>query len=136
MSSSNRDDTVREEPTFQPATVVTLVEPVVSQPVPAYNYRAVQAVWFLTIVVDALLLIRFVLKLFGASDGSSFVMFMYGVTGPLVAPFRGIFAASGSSGYIFEPAALVAIVVYALAGWGIVALIRLLTAPRGTRPVQ
>jgi hypothetical protein len=35
---------------------------------------------------------------------------------------------------IFEPAALVAIAVYALIGWGAVVLIRIRTAPRGTKP--
>jgi len=35
---------------------------------------------------------------------------------------------------VFEPAALVAMLVFALIGWGIVVLIRIATAPKGTRP--
>ncbi len=66
----------------------------------------------------------------GASPQAEFVGFMYGVTAPLVAPFRGIFPDTGQGFFIFEPASLVAIAIYALAGWAIVGLIRITTAPR------
>ncbi len=96
-----------------------------------YNYRAVQITWFVFGLINALIGIRFLLKMLGASPQAAFVSFMYGVTGPLVAPFRGIFPDNGQGFYIFEPASLVAIVVYLLLGWGIVALIRIATAPKG-----
>ncbi len=102
---------------------------------PAYNYRAVQAVWLIASLIDALIAIRFALKLTGASTASSFVTFMYGITDPLVAPFQGIFANNVHSSYVFEPGDLVAIAIYALIGWALVMLIRIMTAPRGTRPV-
>jgi len=51
-----------------------------------------------------------------------------------VAPFKGIFGNSGSSTNSFETASLVAIIVYAVIGWGLVVLIRIVTAPRGTKP--
>ena len=100
-----------------------------------YNYRAVQVTWFLIALIDVLIGLRFVLKLLGASSQSAFVGFLYGVTGPLVAPFNGIFPTTGSGFYIFEPAALIAMAIYALIGWGIVALIRILTSPKRDRPV-
>jgi hypothetical protein len=62
------------------------------------------------------------------------VNFIYQVSGPVVAPFTGIFGNSGSSTNTFETASLVAIVVYAVIGWGVVMLIRIVTAPRGTKP--
>ncbi|MDQ6772758.1 MAG: YggT family protein [Candidatus Dormibacteraeota bacterium] len=108
----------------------------IAGPVPAYNYRAVQALWFLVGLVDVLLAIRFFLKLLGASTASAFVTFLYGITAPLIAPFQGIFGTPAAGGSIVEPATLVAIVVYSLIGWGIAYLIRLITAPRGTRPVN
>jgi hypothetical protein len=77
---------------------------------------------------------RFLLELLGASSQSSFVNLVYSVSAPLVAPFHGIFANAGSKSNLFEPAALVAMAVYAVIGWGIVMLIRIATAPRGTRP--
>ena len=107
----------------------------VVRPVPAYNYRAVQVVWFLVGLIDVILVIRFVMKLLAANTSSGFVSFMYNLSEPLVAPFRGIFGTPAAGGSVLEPASLVAIVIYSLIGWGIVALIRLLTAPKGTRPV-
>jgi hypothetical protein len=107
--------------------------PVAEQP--RYNYRAAAAVGFIAGVVDVLIAGRFLLKLFGASAQSSFVNLVYGISSPLVAPFHGIFPNSGSAGNSFEPAALVAIAVYALIGWGVVVLIRIATAPHGSKPV-
>jgi hypothetical protein len=99
-----------------------------------YNFRAAAVVGLIVGVVDVLIAGRFLLQLLGASAQSSFVNVVYSVSAPLVAPFHGIFGNSGSSTNIFEPAALVAIAVYALIGWGVVMLIRIVTAPRGTRP--
>src|ERR1700730_6537697 len=99
-----------------------------------YNFRAAAVVGLIVGVVDVLIAGRFLLKLLGASSQSGFVAFIYGVTAPLVGPFHGIFANSGAANNVFEPAALVAILVFALIGWGIVVLIRIATAPKGTRP--
>jgi hypothetical protein len=101
---------------------------------PRYNYRAAAAIGFIVGVVDVLIAGRFLLKLLGASAQSAFVNLVYGISSPLVAPFHGIFPTSGSATNSFEPAALVAIAVYALIGWGAVVLIRIATAPRGTKP--
>jgi uncharacterized protein YggT (Ycf19 family) len=59
-------------------------------------------------------------------------MMIYNLTDAMVAPFRAIFptAATGST---VDIAALVGIVVYALVGWGLVSLVKLITAPRGAR---
>src|ERR1700737_2184323 len=99
-----------------------------------YNFRAAAAVGLVVGVVDVLIAGRFLLKLLGASTQSGFVGFIYGVTAPLVGPFHGIFADSGAANNVFEPAALVAIAVFALIGWGAVVLIRISTAPKGTKP--
>jgi hypothetical protein len=94
---------------------------------PTYNYRAEQAIWFVVGVVDALLIIRFLLKLLGASLASGFVRFMYDLTAVLVAPFHGIFNTVASGRSVLEPESLVAIAIYTLIGWGLAALIRLMT---------
>ena len=99
-----------------------------------YNFRAAAVVGFLVGLVDIFIAARFLGKLLGASSQSAFVSFIYQVSSPLVAPFKGIFGNAGSTTNTFETAALVAIVVYAVLGWGIVALIRIITAPRGTKP--
>jgi uncharacterized protein YggT (Ycf19 family) len=90
-------------------------------------------IWYVVAVIDSLIAIRFFMKLLGASYQADFVRFMYGVTAPLVAPFRGIFQPSGSGNYVLEPESLIAIVIYLLIGWGLVALVRILATPR-SRP--
>ena len=100
----------------------------------AYNFRAVAIVGFIVGIVDVFIAARFLGKLLGASAQSAFVNFIYQVSSPMVAPFTGIFGNSGSKTNTFETASLVAIVVYAVIGWGIVVLIRIATAPHGTKP--
>jgi hypothetical protein len=99
-----------------------------------YNFRAAAIVGFVVGVVDVLIAGRFLGKLLGASSQSAFVSFIYSVSAPLVAPFGGIFGNTGSKTNLFETASLVAIVVYAVIAWGIVVLIKIMTAPRGTKP--
>jgi YGGT family len=94
---------------------------------PAYSVRAEQAVWLLTGVVDALLVIRFAFKLLAASSQASFVTFIYNLTDVFVAPFHGIFNTAANGRNAFEPESLVAIVVYSLIGWGLAKLVRITT---------
>ena len=100
----------------------------------AYNFRAAAFVGFVVGVVDVFVTARFLGKLLGASAQSAFVNFIYQVSSPMVAPFTGIFGNTGSKTNTFETASLVAIVVYAVIGWGLVVLIRIVTAPHGTKP--
>src|ERR1700674_4390873 len=101
-----------------------------------YNFRAAAVVWFVVGVVEIFIAARFLGKLFGASAHSAFVNFIYQVSGPMVAPFTGIFGDTGSKTNTFETASLVALVVYAVLGWGLVVLIRIVTAPKGTKPAS
>lgn len=134
----------------QPASapVSTPVSPPVSAPASApveyvsttepsrYNFRAAAVVWFVVGIVEILIAARFLGKLFGASSHSAFVSFIYQVSGPVVAPFTGIFGDTGSRTNTFETASLVALVVYAVIGWGLVVLIRIVTAPKGSKPAS
>ena len=122
--------TVVETTAVATPQVVTQVEPA------THNYRAVQVIWFVTSLVTVLIAIRFVLKLLGASVQSGFVTLIYGLTDALVTPFRAIFPAASGQASTVDIAALVAIAVYALVGWGLVALVKLMTAPRGARSVS
>ncbi len=85
---------------------------------PGYSLRAEQAVWLLAGLIDALLIIRLVFKMLGASSQSGFVRFIYDLTQLLIAPFHGIFNTTASNGMVFEPETLVAIAIYPLIGWG------------------
>jgi uncharacterized protein YggT (Ycf19 family) len=81
------------------------------------HWTSVLSLWigFLLLIVEALIGTRFVLKLAGATEGNSFVDFIYTVSDPLVRPFQGIFDEQtvGDDG-IFEPEALIALIVYPL----------------------
>jgi hypothetical protein len=101
-----------------------------------YNFRAAAVVGFIVGIVDILIAARFLGKLLGASSTSAFVNGIYQVSGVLVAPFTGIFGDTGNKTNMFETASLVALVVYAVIGWGIVVLIRIMTAPKGTKPAS
>lgn len=91
-------------------------------------------VYFLFGALEILLAFRFVFKLTGASVSSSFVGFIYGLTGIFISPFEGIFRRGFTQGVettaVLEPSTLVAIIVYAVLAWGIVKLIRIFSRER------
>lgn len=49
-------------------------------------------------LIEGLLMLRVVLKLFGANAAAPFVHWLYGVTAPLLAPFSGAFPAPALEG--------------------------------------
>src|SRR6476660_5924159 len=53
--------------------------------------KGLQLVYLVFGVIEALVAIRFVMLLLGANPNAGFTSFVYNVTGPLVAPFEGIF---------------------------------------------
>lgn len=85
--------------------------------------------YYILWVVEFLLLLRLLLKLLGANTGNMLVSALYSVTGSLIAPFTGIFnvLSSRNAGvqFIFEPAIIMAMVIYAAAARGIVGLLRI-----------
>ena len=88
-------------------------------------------IYFLLGVIEVFLVFRLILKLLGANPNSGFVSFVYSVSGFFSAPFRAIFSTTTTNGDvtkgIFEPATLVAMVVYLVVAWGIVKLVHLNT---------
>jgi hypothetical protein len=88
-------------------------------------------IYFFLGVLEVLLAFRLILKVTGASLASSFVGLIYNVTGLFIMPFEGIFRRAVTQGIettaVLEPATLVAMVVYAVLIWGIVALLRIST---------
>jgi len=88
-------------------------------------------VYFAFGVLDVLLAFRFILQLLGANPSNGFVDFIYNLSAVFVTPFIGIFNESLARGAVttsvFEPATLIAFIVYAFVAWGIVALIRVIS---------
>lgn len=91
-------------------------------------------VYFIFGVLEILLAFRFVLKLLGASLSSGFVSFIYDFSGIFIVPFEGIFRSGTTQGVetvaVFEPATLVALIVYAVLAWGVVKLISIFSGER------
>lgn len=85
-------------------------------------------------ILEGLLGIRFVLGLLGANPAAGFAQFIYGITGPFIAPFAGLFGQPRFEGSVFEFNALAAILVYALLAWVLVKIVWLVlgNSRRGT----
>ena len=81
-------------------------------------------------VLEVLLLVRFTFKLLGANADQPLVSAIYGLTSPLVEPFRGTFAQPGGTPLI-EIATLLSIVSFVLVAALIVAIVRSITGRRG-----
>ncbi len=84
-----------------------------------------RVIWFFVGVITVLLALRFVLLLLGANRDAGFVDFIYTVSGLFVAPFVGIFGEPAYGQSVLEISSLLAIVIYALVGWGLAKLITL-----------
>lgn len=86
-----------------------------------------QVIWFLFGVLIAFLVLRVLLALIGANEANGFANFVYSITSFFVAPFRGLLQVgefqAGVSRFEFET--IIAIVIYALLGWGITAGVNL-----------
>jgi hypothetical protein len=87
---------------------------------------AARAVYLIIGIIEILLIFRFILALLGANRGADFAQFIFELSTPFVAPFMNLFnfqTAYGSSRIELET--LIAMGVYAVLGWIIVALISL-----------
>lgn len=93
-------------------------------------WTATRVIALVFTVLEVLLLIRFALKLLGANAEQPLVSALYGVTEPLVGPFRGIFAQPAGTPVV-EIATLLSIVFFVLVAALIVALVRAYTGRRG-----
>ena len=105
----------------------------VRRPIEAVLSRVVMFVFG---VIEVFIAIRFVLTLLGANAEAGFVKFIYAVSDVFMAPFNAIFSTQTVEGATFEWSALVAIAVYALIAWGLVALIRAVSPRRHSETVE
>jgi hypothetical protein len=94
------------------------------------NMKARKLVYYLLGIIEILLACRFVLRLLGANPGNAFVKFIYSASNIFLWPFSGIFRSAVTTGIetesVMEPATIIAVIIYALAAWGIVKLIAIL----------
>lgn len=86
-------------------------------------YRTTRIVWYAFSVLEALLLLRFVMKLLGANPGAAFTEFVYGITAVPLAPFQLVFETNSVGESVLEWSTLLAVAIYWFIAWGIVHLI-------------
>ena len=85
-------------------------------------YRGTQIVWYILGLIEALLAIRFVLKLLGANPTAGFTNFIYVLTNVFVYPFITVFHVTQAGGSIFEWTTLLAMLIYLFIAWAIIKL--------------
>lgn len=85
-------------------------------------FRLSQMVWYAFGLLEALLAIRFILKLLGANPEAGFTNLIYSLTYPFAEPFLGVFSQSAVSDVVFEWTTLLAMAVYALVAWALIKL--------------
>lgn len=93
-------------------------------------------VLFIFGVIEVFLALRFLLLLLGANAAAGFVNFVYAVSAVFMAPFYAVLRTDQVSGATFEWSALIAMVVYALIAWGILALINALVPREAAHTVE
>lgn len=69
-------------------------------------------------IIEAILGLRVILRLFGANPGTGFVQWVYDTSASLMAPFAGIFpTATVTPGFAIDFSAIFAMIVYAIIGY-------------------
>jgi uncharacterized protein YggT (Ycf19 family) len=89
-------------------------------------FRTYQIIWYVLGIIEVVLAFRILLKLLGANMSSGFTNFIYAISGPFALPFAGILRTSVSSVSVLEWSTLIAMAVYAIVAYGIVALFQLI----------
>jgi len=96
------------------------------------TFKATQLIWLFLGILETVLALRFIFKLIGVNAANTFATFLYNLTDFFVAPFASLTGAPAAGGMVFEFSTILAMIVYALVGWGLVRLINVLFyKPRG-----
>ena len=97
-----------------------------------FTFKATQVVWLLLSIFEALLALRFVLKLIGANPASPFAVALYGFTGLFLFPFTSLIGAPALGGMVLEVSTLIAMLFYGLIAWAVERIIFVIFyRPRG-----
>ena len=82
-----------------------------------FTFKATYVIWLLVVMLEALLALRIGLKLIGANADNPFAAPLYGFTDIFVFPFAGLIGTPTADGMALEISSVIAMLVYALAGW-------------------
>ena len=99
--------------------------------------KLVQFIWLGTGILEFLILLRMLLKLIAANPNSAFTQLVYGFTDLFLWPFNALISSpTAGNGMVLELSSFIALLVYAVAAWGVVQLIRIFAAPTKSRSVS
>jgi len=84
-----------------------------------FTFKATQLVWLFLGILEALLALRFFLKLIAANPESPIAKFIYAITNLFLLPFTGLTATPSAGGMVLELSTMIAMVVYGLIAWAI-----------------
>jgi hypothetical protein len=121
-------------PPAEPVQYVEPGEPLVPTTRAWDVYRASQIVYLVFGVIEALILVRVILRLLAANPAAGFTSLIYALTYPFVAPFLGVFPSAGAGASVLELSSILAIIVYALLAWVIVRVVHI-AAERNRPPL-
>lgn len=103
----------------------------------AFADKVTQFVWLVFSVLESVLSLRFLLKLLGANPNSPISHFIFEITRPFLVPFHSLLGQPRVGDMVFEATTLVAVLIYALAGWVIIRAAVIILYPmtsRSSRP--
>lgn len=85
-------------------------------------YLGIRITWYLLGILEALLAIRFLLKLMQANPLAGFTSFVYSITSLFTAPFEAVFRNFRAQGSVIEWTTILAMLVYWLIAFAIIKL--------------
>jgi uncharacterized protein YggT (Ycf19 family) len=128
---------VHGEPESTSAADVEQVEVVTYDPFAERRAMAVklgEVIYLVFGLIDAVIALRFALRALGANPNVPFAQLVDTLSAPFMAPFARLFNPLEIQTGVLELDAIVAVLVYALLGWALARLIRLiLSDPRWAR---
>jgi YggT family protein len=98
--------------------------------------RLVSLVWLVAFVLESLFGLRFVLKLLAANPDAGFSRFVYSSTAVFLQPFQGLTVTPSAGGMVLELTTLIAMLVYLIAFWVVMELVRLVLGYSRVRTVS
>jgi YggT family protein len=94
-------------------------------------------IWLVTIALEAMIGLRFLLKLIAANPSNPFAQLVYGFTDLFLWPFQGLtITPAGPNGMVLEISSLIAMLVYAAAAWVFINLLYLIFTSSRSRSVS
>ncbi len=95
---------------------------------------AYDMIYYVLWIIELILFLRFALKLLAANSVNEIVAFIYSISLVLVGPFNGMFGTSAVGGMELEPSVLIAMVFYAIAGYALVSLVKIISGLHSNPP--